>query len=163
MKPKNALDNIIEFFASKDETKAFGVIIAGFQSMCRKMAESQIESGKRCYYCNRSAKDLLDQNIFDPVLYDFGGERPYCFLCSEHGMYGDVEHIDDSAKKEECLERFDINRDTYKCIEIEKIQEFLELYPIGIIDPGKLMELPLSEIKSIFKQFKDDSIQKPGE
>lgn len=106
MKSKNSLDNVVDMFMSKDETKPYGIVIAGLQDIGRKTAESQIASGKRCYYCNRSAKDLLDQNIFDPVLHAFDGERPYCFLCSEHGMYGDVKHIDDIEKKKECVERF---------------------------------------------------------
>ena len=81
------------------------------QNRTKSMAIAQMVDGFSCYYCGRTAQDLLDENVFIPRLYDTGDpSETNCFLCNEHGMYGDVVHIKDLKKKEECLRRFSIEK-----------------------------------------------------
>ena len=46
---------------------------------------------------------------------------------------------------------------------IEKIHDFLEKHPIGMINPEKMLEWPLVSIEGKLKDFENDLIRKPGE
>lgn len=112
MKKKNALDNLIETMGDENhpETIIMADTLQKLQFGIKKIAEQQAMQGFKCYYCGRTAQDLLDENVFDPRLYDTDNEsKTNCFLCREHGMYNMVDHIEDPIKKEECLKRFSIN------------------------------------------------------
>jgi len=110
---KNSLDDVIKLVLNSEdkESRAYGSCMLNMQNIMKQTAESQIEDNFKCYYCGRTAQDLLDENVFDPRLSDIDNEsKTYCFLCQEHGMYDEVDHIKDPIKKEECLERFSLNR-----------------------------------------------------
>lgn len=110
---KNSLDDIIEMMIDSDnkDSICYGKSMLGMQNFMKQTAINQIEKNLKCYYCGRTAQDLLNENVFDPRLYDTDDElKTHCFLCKEHGMYNMVDHIKDSDKKEECLKRFSLNR-----------------------------------------------------
>jgi len=130
-------------------------------------AEDGVNFECACYYCGANPIDLVNRGDVIPIIYEMG--ELVCARCTQGGYYIIHDHVMDVSRKIELLRAFSGFDPSYRDPQIEKllaikeIQDFLEEYPIGLINVELLMKNSVSNIKKVLQEFKNDLIPKEGE